>query len=95
MIPIEEAAALKASGKTPEQAASEEERLLVLRAALEQLPEPYKRTILQSLQCDSPEEIAVSDQISPGTVKSILSRARERLRFLLQTHLGGNNYEQF
>jgi RNA polymerase sigma-70 factor (ECF subfamily) len=95
MIPIEEAAALKASGKTPEQAASEEERLLVLRAALEQLPEPYKRTILQSLQGDSPEEIAVSDQISPGTVKSRLSRARERLRFLLQTHLGGNNYEQF
>ncbi len=95
IIPIEEAAGLKAPEKTPEQAASEEERLLALRAALDQLPEPYRRTILQSLQGDSPEEIATSNQISLGTVKSRLSRARERLRLLLQAHLGGNNYERF
>jgi RNA polymerase sigma-70 factor (ECF subfamily) len=95
IISIEEAAGLKASDKTPEQAASDNERLLAVRAALEQLPEPYRRTILQSLQGDSPEEIATSNQISPGTVKSRLSRARERLRLLLQAHLGGNNYERF
>ena len=95
IISIEEAAGLKASEKTPEQAASDDERLLAVRAALEQLPEPYRRTILQSLQGDSPEEIATSNQISPGTVKSRLSRARERLRLLLQAHLGRNNYERF
>ena len=88
IISIEEAAGLKAFEKTPEQAAIDDERLLAMRAALEQLPEPYRRTILQSLQGNSPEEIAASDQISRGTVKSRLSRARERLRLLLQAHLG-------
>jgi len=94
-VSIEEIPNLIAHTRTPEQAASEEERLLAIYAALEQIPEPYRRTILQSLRGDSPQEIAASNRISAGTVKSRLSRARERLRLLLQTHLGGKNYGQF
>jgi RNA polymerase sigma-70 factor, ECF subfamily len=81
--------------KNPEQIARDEERFLALRAALEQIPEPFRGTMLQSLGGDSPEEIAVRNRISPGTVKSRLSRARERLRPLLRAHFGGKDYGQF
>jgi RNA polymerase sigma-70 factor (ECF subfamily) len=94
MIPIEEAGNLKAHGKTPEQNVSDEERFVAIRTALEQLPEPYRRTILQSLEGDSPEEIAMMNRISTGTVKSRLSRAREKLRILLNQHSGGGGYER-
>ena len=76
--------------KTPEQSASDEERLLAIHAALEQLPEPYKQTIIQSLRGDSPEEIARNNRISRGTVKSRLSRARQRMKILLHERFGGN-----
>jgi RNA polymerase sigma-70 factor, ECF subfamily len=77
---------------TPEQAACEEERIAAIHAALDQLPEPYKRTILQSLNGDSPEEIARALQISRGTVKSRLSRARQKMKSLLNGSLGANFY---
>jgi RNA polymerase sigma-70 factor (ECF subfamily) len=93
-IPIEEAEILKAHGKTPEQNASDEERIAAIHAALEQLPEPYRTTVLQSLEGDSPEEIAMTNQISTGTVKSRLSRAREKLRLILHEHSGGGGYER-
>jgi RNA polymerase sigma-70 factor, ECF subfamily len=85
---------LPAHEKNPEQAASDEERLAAIRAALEQLPEPYKQTILQSLDGDSPEEIARTQKISRGTVKSRLSRARQKMKLLLHGNLGGNIYGQ-
>jgi len=94
-IPIENITNLTSSGKTPEQAASENERISAVREALSQLPAPYRQTLLQSILGDSPEEIASSNRISPGTVKSRLSRARERLRFLLHAQPGGKDYGQF
>ncbi len=94
-IPIEDMPNLKSNGKTPEQAASEKERIAAIREALAHLPDPYRQTLLQSILGDSPEEIASSHKISPGTVKSRLSRARERLRFLLHTQPGGRNYDHF
>jgi RNA polymerase sigma-70 factor, ECF subfamily len=78
--------------KTPEQSASDEERLAAIHTALEQLPEPYKQTILQSLDGNSPEEIARTHKISRGTVKSRLSRARQKMKLLLHENLGGNPY---
>jgi RNA polymerase sigma-70 factor (ECF subfamily) len=90
VVSIEGMVDMRAQGNTPEETANDEERLLAIRAALEQLPEPYKQTILQSLRGDSPEEIARSNQISRGTVKSRLSRAREKMRLLLQERFGGN-----
>ncbi len=94
-VSLEEIPGLITHTRTPEQDASEEERLLAIYAALEQLPEPYRRTILQSLRGDSPAEIATNNRISAGTVKSRLSRAREKLRLMLQAHLGGSGYGQF
>jgi RNA polymerase sigma-70 factor, ECF subfamily len=94
-LSIEATVTLPAKGKTPELVAIEKERLLTIQTALELLPEPYKTTILQSLRGDSPEEIAQSNRISRGTVKSRLARAREKLRILLKEHLGGNLDGQF
>jgi RNA polymerase sigma-70 factor, ECF subfamily len=94
-IPIENIADLPAREKTPERIASEEERLLAIHAALQQLPEPFRQTVLQSIRGDSPEEIARSNRISDGTVKSRLSRARTKLRELLQERFGGNDYGRF
>ena len=94
-IPVESIANLPAREKTPERTASEEERLLAIHAALEQLPEPFRQTILQSIRGDSPEEIARSNRISDGTVKSRLSRARTKLRELLHERFGGNDYGRF
>jgi RNA polymerase sigma-70 factor (ECF subfamily) len=91
-VSMESTVDLPAREKTPEQAASDEERILAIHAALEQLPEPYRHTVLQSLRGDSPEEIARTNRISPGTVKSRLSRAREKMRLLLHEHFGGNPY---
>jgi RNA polymerase sigma-70 factor (ECF subfamily) len=92
IVSIEGMVNMRAQEKTPEQTANDEERLLAIRAALEQLPEPYRQTILQSLRGDSPEEIARSNRISRGTVKSRLSRARDKMKLLLEEHFGGNYY---
>jgi RNA polymerase sigma-70 factor, ECF subfamily len=93
-ISIEKLINLPSSGKTPEQTANEEERLLAIHAALEQLPEPFRQTVLQSLRGDSPEEIARNNQISRGTVKSRLSRAREKMKLILEERFGGKHYGQ-
>jgi RNA polymerase sigma-70 factor (ECF subfamily) len=74
-IPVEAAAALPAKEKTPEEIASDEERILAVHAARAELPEPYRRTIVQSLRGDSPGEIALDNRISRGTVTSRLSPA--------------------
>lgn len=92
-ISIEEGAeSFSAREKTPEQTASDDERRLAIYAALQQLPEPYRHTILESLRGDSPEEIARNNRISRGTVKSRLSRARQSMRLLLHGHFGGSSY---
>jgi len=89
-VSIDELAHPPAHDKTPEQTADDEERAGAIRAALQQLPEPYRQTILQSLDGDSPEEIARTNQISRGTVKSRLSRARDKMKLLIQEHFGGD-----
>jgi RNA polymerase sigma-70 factor (ECF subfamily) len=89
-VSIDFIARLSSEERTPEEAASDEERLLAIHAALEQLPEPYRETIIQSLRGDSPEEIARNARISPGTVKSRLSRARQKMKLLLHERFGGN-----
>ncbi|ACM20431.1 RNA polymerase sigma factor [Geotalea daltonii FRC-32] len=59
------------------------ERREALRRSLEQLPEPFRETILQSLAGKSLEEIAAKDGVSLGTVKSRLFRAKEGLKALM------------
>jgi RNA polymerase sigma-70 factor, ECF subfamily len=83
---------LTARDKTPEQIASDEERFRAIQQALEQLPEPFKHTILESLSGHSLEEIAFKNKISLGTAKSRLFRARERIKMFLHERFGGNYY---
>lgn len=80
--------------KSPEQAAIGKERLDAIHASIEQLPEPYKSTILQSLRGISLQEIALSEGISPGTVKSRIFRAREKMKSMLFKYFGGKDYER-
>jgi RNA polymerase sigma-70 factor, ECF subfamily len=92
-IPIEDADSLAGRGISPEDAASDNERLEAIHASLEQLPEPFKSTILQGLRGDSLEEIARKSGVSVGTVKSRLFRARGKLKSFLKEHFGGSGYE--
>ena len=59
------------------------ERILALEQAMEQVPEPFRSTLLRSLSGIPRGEIAGSDGVSPGTVKSRLFRAREKIRAII------------
>jgi RNA polymerase sigma-70 factor, ECF subfamily len=89
-VPLEETIDFPGQEKTPEETAGENERIQAIHEALEQLAEPYKTTILKSLEGHSFEEIALECRISLGTVKSRLFRAREKMRLFLQERFGGN-----
>jgi len=58
-----------------------------LQQCLELLPEPYRSTLISSLQGKSIEEIAARHMILPGTVKSRLARAREKIIALFRAEL--------
>ncbi len=74
-------------GESPDEYAERVELNRVLQWALAQLP-PEQRTVvvLSDIEGLSYEEIAVVMNVRLGTVKSRLSRARARLRDLLQQH---------
>jgi RNA polymerase sigma-70 factor, ECF subfamily len=72
----------------PEQQTLARERERVLRAALQTLGSAYRETVvLRDIEGFSYEEIAVTLEISIGTVKSRLSRGREELRRRLEGSL--------
>ncbi|MDE5088427.1 MAG: sigma-70 family RNA polymerase sigma factor, partial [Trichodesmium sp. St16_bin2-tuft] len=59
-----------------------------LRDAIAQLPEGFRVTIiLREIEGLSYEEIAEITQVSLGTVKSRIARARQRLQLQLQKYL--------
>jgi RNA polymerase sigma-70 factor (ECF subfamily) len=66
---------------------SREEQELV-NEAIGQLPEPFKTTLEETLQGKGMNEIAYQQQVSPQTVRSRLSRAREKLRQYFQAIFG-------
>ncbi|MCX5870333.1 MAG: sigma-70 family RNA polymerase sigma factor [Deltaproteobacteria bacterium] len=74
--------------KNPEEHLLEREEMIAVRASLQQIPEPYKKTILMSLEGSSLEKIAASQSITLGTVKSRLFRAKERVKILVGAYLG-------
>jgi RNA polymerase sigma-70 factor (ECF subfamily) len=65
-----------------------------LAIALAGLPEPFRSTILMSLQGASLDEIAGQSCIPLATVKSRLFRAREKIKLLLKEHFGGIGHER-
>jgi RNA polymerase sigma-70 factor, ECF subfamily len=71
----------------------ESEQRQALAYSLEQLPEPFKTTILCSLDGATLEDIALKDGVPVGTVKSRLFRARQRIKQLMKDYIGGVNDE--
>ncbi len=88
-FPIDDADEIAVQNRSPEKEAADRERLKAIHNALEQLSEPYKSVIMQSLRGDSLEEIALDERISIGTVKSRLFRAKKKIRTFVIGHLGG------
>lgn len=59
-----------------------------LDRALEELPEPFRSTfILAAIEEHPLSEVAEIEGVPVGTVKSRLSRAKERLREILKPHI--------
>ncbi|MDA8327252.1 MAG: RNA polymerase sigma factor [Nitrospiraceae bacterium] len=88
--PLEEIGELAADGKSPQQALLDAEYREAVRFSLEQLPEPFRGTLLRSVLGDSVKEIAMDEGIPAGTVKSRVSRAREKMKILMTDFFGGN-----
>ena len=88
IVPIDEAE-ISVREESAEEASIGNERLAAIRASLDRLPEPYRSTILESLNGASLKEIAVRGGISVGTVKSRMFRAKERIRTMLHEYLKG------
>lgn len=63
-------------------------------ASLQQLPEPFRTTLFQSLQGASLHEIAEQFRVTPATVKTRLFRAKERMKLLLKEYMGGVCHER-
>ena len=75
-------------GEDPEQQTLARERERALRSALKTLGSSYREAVvLRDIEGFSYEEIAVTLEISIGTVKSRLSRGREELRRKLEGSL--------
>ena len=69
---------------TPESQLAEKNEAAMLRATIEQLPEPFRETlILRELEELSYKEIAAIAQVPIGTIMSRLARARQMLADLL------------
>ena len=58
-----------------------------LLECLELLAEPYRATLIESLEGRSIEEIAAKEMVLPGTVKSRLSRARQKIIALFRAQM--------
>ena len=74
--------------KNPEDNLLAQEQMIAISASLQQIPEPFKKTILMILEGSSLKKIAASQKITVGTVKSRLFRAKERMRLLLGDYFG-------
>ena len=85
---------LPVSEDTAEEELIRNEDLQVLRASLEQLPEPFKTTIMKSLKGASLSEIACEYGIPLSTVKSRLFRAKNKIRQLMNIYIGGISHER-
>lgn len=93
-VDLDEIAHLSSTAHSAEEVLLTRERREALRSSLELLPEPYRITLLQSLNGHSLEEIAIAQGLPAGTVKSRLFRARERVKALVGQSQGGKSHER-
>ena len=75
-------------GDTPQEAAERTETQTAVRSALSALSDEHRQVLLRYMQEMDYGEIAVALDISEGTVKSRINRAKARLKELLS---GGGN----
>lgn len=92
--PIDEYRHLSETEDTAEEELIRHEALQILNASLEQLPEPFRSTIMKSLQGASLNEIACEYGIPLSTVKSRLFRAKEKIKQLMNFYIGGVGHER-
>lgn len=71
-----------------------QEETEALHASVQELPEPFRTTLILSLKGASLDEIAQKCGVPQSTVKSRLFRAKEKLMSLLKAHMGGLGYER-
>jgi RNA polymerase sigma-70 factor (ECF subfamily) len=93
-VPLEEYHSATGAGDSAEALLISQEGRKALADSLKQLPEPFRTTMLQSLQGASLNEIASQSGILPATVKSRLFRAREKMRQLMKEYVGGVVHER-
>ncbi len=91
---IDEYHQLPGNEDTAEEALIRNEGLQALTASLDDLPEPFRTTIIKSLQGASLHEIACEYGISVSTVKSRLFRAKEKIKQLMNIYVGGVSHER-
>lgn len=82
------------NGETAEGALIRQEELEALKAVLQELPEPFRSTIIMGLKGATLDEIARSCGVPQATVKTRLFRAKEKIMLLLKGHFGGVGHER-
>ena len=90
--PVEDFDSLTAHRETAEALLIDREEREALAACLSELPEPFRSSILLSLDGASLEEIANLCGVPQATVKTRLFRARERIKLLVKEYFGGDGH---
>lgn len=93
-VPLEDYHMITTAEDGAEEALIRHERRRALAASLEQLPEPFRTSMVKSLKGASLAEIACQCGISQATVKSRLFRAKEKLKLLMKEYVGGVVHER-
>lgn len=93
-VPLEDYHIITGVGDCAEAELLRHEGRQQLAASLHQLPEPFRSTMIKSLQGASLNEIAGQGGISLATVKSRLFRAREKMKQLMKEYVGGVAHER-
>lgn len=89
LTPVEDIALLASTAPGVDAMLISREERQALAESLEKLEEPFRSTILLSLQGELVEDIALTCGVSPATVKTRLFRARQKLRRFVAVHFGG------
>jgi len=94
LMPAEELQRFAGAEQTAEALLIRREENEALTASLAELPEPFRTTIMMSLEGASLEEIALRCDVPQATVKSRLFRAREKIKQAVRKHFGGVGHER-
>jgi len=92
-VPLEDYHTITGGGDGAEAVLIRQEGQQALVASLEQLPEPFRTTMVRSLQGASLNEISSQCGVPQATVKTRLFRAKEKIKQLMKEYVGGVCHE--